>query len=72
MNEPNWTSFFLRVGGVCAAFAVVILVTRHYFNGYTGWAVMATSVVLVAGVAAKELRAKQRTLRRRERHKKAQ
>jgi hypothetical protein len=48
MKTPTIAQFVLRVGGVFALFVAVISFTAHYFPGYEGKAVVATSI---AGIA---------------------
>lgn len=60
MSEPTWSSYFLRVGGVFAIFAVAIMVTREFFPGNEGYVVIGISAFGIFALAMKELRSRKR------------
>lgn len=47
MNKPTWTSYFLRIGGISAVFAIVILTAKEFFPGAEGYVVMGVAFFLL-------------------------
>jgi hypothetical protein len=55
MKRPNWTTYFLRVGGVLVLYAILIVVTRELAPGSEGFVVLGISILGVIALTAREL-----------------
>lgn len=65
MNNPKWTDFFFRVGGVFALCAAAILFANEYFPEFVGYALGGVALFVFALVALEEQSSRKRALKRR-------
>jgi len=60
MSEPTLSKYLVRVGGVCAVFAIAILVTTAVLPGYEGYVVLIIAGLGICYLTAKEIIEKNR------------
>jgi hypothetical protein len=62
--EPNFSNYFIRVGGVTAIFVIAILVTREFFPGHESHVVLAISGLGICCRVAGEILEKDKRARK--------